>query len=164
MTERRGGMRAIGAALPRVAGAILGKDGTAAAQLLAEWPAVIGAEIARIAQPLRLSFPRGERRHGVLRLRVASGAALEIQHREPQLIARINTFFGYPAVARLAIIQGPPPLPDLPKPPIPRPLAAPEERALEARLRHVADPELRVVLERLGRAVLGSRRPGKESH
>ncbi|MBV9524032.1 MAG: DUF721 domain-containing protein [Alphaproteobacteria bacterium] len=150
-------MRAIGAALPRIAAPILGKDGAVTAQLLAEWPAIVGAEIAARCRPMRLTFRRGERRNGTLRLRVVPAAALEIQHGEPLLIERINGFFGYPAVGRLALVQGPAPLPDAPQPPRLRTLAPAEQEALHHRLERVQDPELRAALERLGRAVLGSR-------
>ena len=55
-----------------------------------------------------VELPRGERRDGTLHLQVAPGLALEVQHREPVLVERINAFFGYRAVARLALKQGPP--------------------------------------------------------
>jgi hypothetical protein len=156
VSERRGGMRAIGAALPRIAAPILGKEGTDAARLIAQWPAIVGEAIAKSCQPTRLGFPRGERRNGTLRLRVASAAATEIQHREPVLIERINGYFGYAVVARIALVQGPPPLPDHAEPPVPRPLESAEQEALGRRLDGIADPELRAALERLGRAVIGS--------
>jgi hypothetical protein len=156
VSERRGGMRAIGAALPRIAAPILGKEGAGAAELIAQWPAIVGEAIAKSCQPTRLTFPRGERRNGTLRLRVASAAATEIQHREPILLERINGYFGYGAVARLILIQGPPPLSEHAEPPVPRPLERAEQAALERRLETVADPELRDALERLGRAIIGS--------
>jgi hypothetical protein len=157
--ERRGGMRAIGAAVPRIAAPILGKEGAGAAQLLAEWPAIVGERLAAVATPLRLVFPRGQRRNGTLRLRVASAAAVEIQHSEPRILERINGFFGYGAVARLALLQGAPPVTESSTPTPPRPLGPAEEAALAAWLENVKDPELRILLERLGRAVIGSADP-----
>lgn len=153
--ERRGVMQAIGASLPRIAKPVLGKQGLGEAQLLQEWPAIIGEELARYCWPIKLSFQRGERRDGTLRLRVASALALEIQHREPVLIERINGYFGYRAVARLALVQGPPPLKERAAPPQPRQLAPAELRALERRVEGVADPALRAALERLGSAIIG---------
>jgi len=150
-------MRASGASLPRIGAPILGREGTGTAQLIAEWPAIVGPAMAELCQPMRLAFPRGERRHGTLRLRVASGAGPEIQHREPLLIERVNGYFGYAAVARLAILQGPPPLPEHQPPLPPRPLRPAEQEALDQRLAGIADPELREVLGRLGRAIIGSR-------
>jgi len=83
--------------------------------------------------------------------------ATELMHLAPLLIERINGYFGFCAVARLKINQGP-----LPKArgrrarPI-RPLAATEERGLMASLTDVEDAELRRALEALGRAVIGRR-------
>jgi hypothetical protein len=153
--ERRGSLRAIAAEVPKIAGAVLGKRGFGEAQLVAQWPAIIGETLAEGVSPDKLSFPRGERRDGTLHLRVAPGLALEVQHREPVLIERINAFFGYRAVARLALKQGPPPAVEAP-PPRPRPLAADERRLLEQRLAAIDEGELKAALRRLGEAVLGS--------
>jgi hypothetical protein len=155
--KRRGGLRALGAEIPRIAGAALGKRGFGEAQLVTQWEAVIGDELAKKLSPERISFPRGERRNGTLRLRVASAFATEAQHLEPVLIERINAFFGYGAVARLAFVQGPP-LNAPPPPPRLRKLSAAEQREIESRVAGVADPDLREALKRLGNAVAGSRR------
>jgi hypothetical protein len=155
--KRRGGLRAIGAEIPRIAGAALGKRGFGEAQLVTQWEAVIGPELAAKLSPERIAFPRGERRNGTLRLRVASAFATEAQHLEPVLIERINAFFGYGAVARLAFVQGPP-LNAPPAPPRLRKLTADEERAIDTRVAGVADPELRAALTRLGTVIAGTRR------
>lgn len=157
LERRRGGLRAIGAEIPRVAGLALGKRGFGEAQLVTQWEAVIGPELAQKLTPERLSFARGERRNGTLRLRVASAFATEAQHLEPVLIERINAFFGYGAVARLTFIQGPSLAAPPAAPPL-RPLTPAEQQALEARVAGIADPGLRDALARLGSAVTGSRR------
>lgn len=159
MEERRGRLRAIAAEVPRIAQPVLGKRGLGEAQLVAQWAAIVGAELADQLSPDRLSFPRGERREGTLRLRVASGWALQVQHREPQLIERINAFFGYRAVAKLALVQAPPASAGPPARPAPRPLAAGEHQALDRRLEDIEDPALREALRRLGAAVIGSAKP-----
>jgi hypothetical protein len=152
--QRHGFMQAIGANLPRIATPVLGKQGLGEAQLLQQWPAIVGDDLARYCWPVKLSFPRGQRRDGTLRLRVVSALAIELQHREPVLLERINAYFGYRAVVRIALIQGAaPPGPDRPAPP--RPLAPAERQALGERLGGVADPALRAALERLGSAIIG---------
>jgi len=154
--KRRGSLRAIAAEIPRIAGPALGKRGFGEAQLVTQWDAVIGAELAAKMVPERLNFARGERKGGTLRLRVAPGFALEAQHLEPVLIERINAFFGYGAVARLAFTQGP--LPAVPAAaPSQRKLEPAEQQALDARVAGIADPELRAALTRLGTAVASSR-------
>jgi hypothetical protein len=155
--RRRGKMRAVGRELPRIAGRVLGKRGLGEAQLLAEWRAVVGEELAGETLPMKLSFPQGGRKNGVLKLRVSSAAALPVQHREPQILERINGFFGYGAVARLALVQGPLPKQASAGPRPQRPLTPAEAAALARRVSQVPDPGLKSALERLGAAILAER-------
>ncbi|HTZ79652.1 MAG TPA: DciA family protein [Stellaceae bacterium] len=156
--ERRGSLRAVGQELPRVAGRILGKQGLGEAQLVSEWAAVVGAELAASTLPIRLSFPAGGRRNGTLKLRVTSAAALAVQHREPQILERINGFFGYAAVARLVLMQGPLPRQPEPASPPPRALTPVEAAGLAERLQQLPDSAIKSALHRLGAAILGDRR------
>jgi hypothetical protein len=150
---RRGAMRALAADLPGIAKPVLGKRGFAEAQMVAQWPDIVGSELARRLLPEKLSFPRGERRDGVLRLRVKPAFALEVQHREPQILERINAFFGYRAVARLVLAQGRiAPESDAAQA-VALPLDETERRAVAERVAAVDNPELRAALQRLGEAV-----------
>jgi hypothetical protein len=147
-SERRQGFRAIGVAASKLAAAAVAKRGGGVlVRLKSEWAAIVGPEWATICWPMALA------RDGVLKLRAASGAALELQHRAPQIIERINVFFGRPVITRLALVQGPLPLPSSPDMPHLRPLSAGELKAIDERLAEVGDPELRDALARLGRAV-----------
>jgi len=149
--ERRPGLRAVGLAASRVAAPIIVKRGGGfLVRLKAEWPAIVGAEWAEATWPAALG------RDGALKLRVAGPSALAIQHRAPLLLQRVNQFFGRDIATRLVLVQGPLPLAPTQRPSAPRPLAAAEEFALEARLAAVSDPELRQALARLGRAVIGN--------
>lgn len=140
----------------KLAAPVLGRRGFGEAQFILEWPAVVGQDLARDSLPVKLSFARGDRTDGTLHLRVAPGAALEFQHLEPVIVERINSFFGYRAVARLALRQGPVARPGPARPPAPRALTTAENAALGRDLAGVKDPELRAALDGLGRAVLGS--------
>lgn len=156
--ERRGYLRAVGQELPRIAGRILGRQGLGEAQLVAEWAAVVGTELAATTLPIKLGFPAGGRRNGTLKLRVTSAAALAVQHREPQILERINGFFGYGAVSRLVLVQGPLPQQPEPAPPAPRALTPAETAGLAERLAQVPDSPVKSALQRLGAAILGDRR------
>lgn len=151
-------MRALGGEIAKIAAPALGKRGFAVAQLITDWRTIVGAEWAEKLTPDRLSFPVGERRDGTLRVRVASGLGPDVQHGAPLLLERINGFFGYRAVARLALVQGPPARSQRPPRRVPAPLAAPERQALDRRLAMVEDPGLREALRRLGEAVIGADR------
>jgi hypothetical protein len=81
--------------------------GFAAVGVIEEWPKVVGAGLARRCHPVRLEFRRGTTTGGTLLLQASGGAALELQHCSPQLIERVNDYFGFPAVARLRLVQMP---------------------------------------------------------
>jgi hypothetical protein len=150
--ERRGGLRAAGIAGARIAGPIVARHGGGVlGRLKAEWSAVAGADFAAA------SWPEALGRDGALKLRVEPGLALELQHRAPLLIGRINGFFGRPAVSRLILVQATRPgTVRASAPARPQPLGTAAANALDARLGDIADPELRASLERLGRLVLGN--------
>jgi len=152
--RRGGGLHPLAVSLPAATRAALGKHGLALGRLLSDWPAVVGPEFAARCLPERIAFPPGARAGGTLRLRVAPGWALMVQHVTPEMIERINTFFGYRAVTRLTLVQGPLPKAAPAKARRPeRPLSPTETRALSAAVAPVTDPELRQALERLGAAI-----------
>lgn len=143
--------RPIGEISGRIVAKPLGKRGFASAALAADWPAIVGTVLGEQTLPLRIVFPRGERNQGVLHLRVASGAfALQLQHLEPQIIQRVNGHFGYAAVARLAIVQGPIPRRKPARKPAPPPEAE-LDPGLAQRIDAVTDDALRDALRGLGR-------------
>jgi hypothetical protein len=151
MSEIRGGFRAIGVAVSRLAQPILAKRGGGIlVRLKSEWGAIVGPEWGEVTWPNALG------RDGALKLRITSSTALELQHRAPMMIERINLFFGRAVIRRLTLVQGPLPLPVTAGGAPVRALAATEERALGERLRGVSDPDLRAALARLGRAMAGS--------
>ncbi len=159
--RRGGGPRPLAASLGGVAKRTLGGRGFAEAGLITGWSAIVGPELAAASQPDRLSFPPGKRDGGTLHIRVAGGMALEMQHLAPQVIERVNGYFGYAAIERIVMVQAP--LRRDPKRPESRPADQQREpdpvalAALEARLDAVEDPDIRAALHRLGRAVLCDR-------
>lgn len=153
-SRRSGKPKALGTAVERVTKPLFGKRGLADGAIVRHWSAIVGPEFARFTAPEKLVFSGRERAAGTLHLRVASGsAATLLQHQEPVIVERINGYFGYRAVARLALKQGP--LPTADPAPVNRDptLPAAEERALAASLADVEDDELRAALQSLGRLV-----------
>ncbi len=151
--SKKQGLLAVGANLPKIAGPALRKRGFVQAKLITEWPAIVGDMLAQETVPQKLLFARGNRGNGVLHLRVNSGFATELQHIAPQLIERINGFFGYRAVADLRLQQGPVPAPRKPRKIDPKQLAKADEALLQLKLRYIEDAGLRDSLAFLGRAV-----------
>jgi len=157
------GLLAVGTSLPKLAAPVLRRRGFAQARLITDWPAIVGDLMARETVPQKLVFPRGNRDGATLHLRVTTGFALELQHIEPQIIQRINGFFGYLAVAELRYMQGP--IPPLKKP---RKVSSPRlsdvaEARLQRNLEGIDDDDLRQSLAALGRAVSNRLTPNRES-
>src|SRR5580700_6623491 len=144
------GFRAVGVAVSKLTVPIVThRGGGTLVRLKAEWTAIVGPDWAEVSWPATLG------RDGVLKLRAAPGAALELQHRAPLLIERINLFFGRSVVTRLALVQGPLPFDSPLREPVVPALAAGEVEVLDERLSGITDPELRAALGRLGHAIIG---------
>lgn len=158
--EKRGsaGPRAIAETTARLTRRSMGKRGFTEAALIAEWPSVVGSMLGSATLPLRIVFQRGERSGGTLHIRVASGAmATQLQHQEPLIVQRINGYFGYGAIARLAISQGPVARRQVRRPPAAPDLTPQQELQLTHRLTGIDDPELKAALAALGRHLAGRR-------
>ncbi len=131
------------------------KQGFAARELVTRWAEIAGAEVAAHSEPLKIQWPRRVEGQppepATLVLRVEGPMALEIQHASDVILERVNRFFGWSAVGRLALRQAPLSRRD-------RPLASrapdPESVARVAEsLASVEDEELRAALARLGATI-----------
>ena len=154
--------RSLSATLPKITKSILDKGGRAYATLVAEWPAIVGTQLAASSQPEKLVRRHQHEGHptgGVLTIRVSGGGVLEIQHREPQIIERINSYLGYRGVARLRLVQGVLPRRTSTGPQPERVLSAPEAQAIDSAAARVADPDLKARLARFGRALAAGPTP-----
>ena len=158
--RRGGGPRAIAQSLSAVTKDVFAKRGFADGAILKDWPVIAGEHLARHSQPEKIVHPKGAGAGGALHLTIDSGSlAVELQHLEPLLIERINGYFGFKAIGRLKVTQGPLPKAEEKPAPAPRPLEPAEEAGLAESLMDVGDPDLRRALKALGRAVI-SRRAG----
>ncbi|MDF2494898.1 DciA family protein [Sphingomonas sp.] len=142
--------RQVSELLPSVGGAAFRRFGFVQSSIVTRWPEIVGERLAAASAPESIKFPVGKKQDGTLTL-VARGAhAVMIQHVTPEIMERVNLFFGYPAVAKVAIRQG-----DVAARPKPR--TAPEPRPvppeLGASLKTIEDPELKAVLEALAAGI-----------
>lgn len=78
---------------------------------MTRWEQIAGPEIAAHAEPLKMQWPRpveGQPQEpATLVLRVEGPMALEIQHSADVILERVNRFFGWSAVGKLAFRQAP---------------------------------------------------------
>jgi hypothetical protein len=158
--NRTNALLSLAVTLPKVTRRTLGRHGLAEGGLVTDWAAIVGQTIAERSLPLRLSFTGGERREGTLHVRVSGALALELQHLEPQVLERINGYFGYRAVGRLRIHQGPVPGPPTPHPPPVPPPTAEAEAEIGDLLSSVEDDGLREALRGLGHSLRSAPRRG----
>jgi hypothetical protein len=156
--RRGGGLRRLPDLLGKVLDPASRRRGLAEAGVLTDWPSIVGEVLAARCQPVKLTA--SSRGHGgILHVHVAGSAALELQHSEPQLLERINSYFGYPAVARLRLIRAPLALPRPTRPTAPASLDAAARAEIEAVVQPIADDALRAALSGLGAALKAQARP-----
>ncbi|WP_342643008.1 DUF721 domain-containing protein [Rhodoligotrophos ferricapiens] len=156
--------------LEPVTAKIFAHHGFAYGEILACWPEIAGPDLARCSLPERIRWPRARanqseaagasaklsKQGGTLILRVAAGHGLMIQHETPRLIERINSYYGYGAIAKVKLVQDPNLLitpPEAKEAPLP----ADAVQEVEAHVAEIADDRLRQALKRLGRGILQRR-------
>ncbi|MCI4664363.1 MAG: DciA family protein [Neomegalonema sp.] len=81
------------------------KRGIAETKLMTRWDEIVGADLGAATQPLRLKRRGGLALGGVLAVAVDGARATEIEHKIPQIIERVNAYYGYRAVAEIALTQ-----------------------------------------------------------
>ena len=152
-TRPRGGpAKPVAELVPQIGRAAFRRFGFVQSSVVTRWPEIVGERHARVCSPESIRFPPGEKSGGILQLVVLPAHAPLIQHVIPEIMERVNRFFGYKAVARVKLRQG------AVKPPQGTPAAAPASlkpipMELGDSLRDIGDPELRTVLESLARSL-----------
>ena len=86
-------------------------QGFASTEIIARWADIVGTDIAAHSEPIKINWPRpaGEEppEPATLVLRVEGPVAIEIQHLSAVILERVNRFFGWQAIGRLALRQAP---------------------------------------------------------
>jgi len=131
------------------------KQGFAARELVTRWAEIAGPDIAKYCEPLKMQWPRpveGQPQEpATLVLRVEGPMALEIQHTSDVILQRVNRFFGWSAVGRLALRQAP--LTRHKRFAPPPPLDPKSVATVAESLSAIEDDDLRAALARLGASI-----------
>jgi hypothetical protein len=160
-------VRPVSDLLPLAGGAAFRRFGFVQSSIVSRWREIVGARYAAVSSPESIRFPPGKKKEGVLTLVVEGAHAPMMQHVAPTIVERVNAFFGYPAVARVAFRQGivqavrvrsrqaAPSLRPSAAGASPDQIDAPSGILAELgdSLRAVSDPELRACLESLARGL-----------
>tara|TARA_B100000123_G_scaffold93312_1_gene67794 strand:- start:3932 stop:4555 length:624 start_codon:yes stop_codon:yes gene_type:complete len=156
-SERRMGLRNVAPLVGNLTRPLVRKRGFFQTEIILHWAEIVGRDLEQFTMPVKYSPPRGENAGGgTLVIRVTGPVAIELQHRMPQIIDRVNTYFGYRAVDRIKMMQG-----DISRPErtVHVPTSVPEGNIAknnQASIDKIEDPHLREVLTRLGRHIAGA--------
>jgi hypothetical protein len=150
---RRGHARSAGDLVGDIAGVTFKRFGFVQGAVVSRWAEIVGERYAKVSTPESIRFPAGRKSDGTLTLNVEGAHAPLMQHLAPLIMERVNRFFGYPAIGKIAFRQG---RQAKARPKVERPPSAPVPKALGEGLRQIADPELRACLESLAGKLAGS--------
>ena len=108
----------VGHFVPQVTRPVFEKFGFQRAALMADWDTIIGAPLCHFTAPEQIKWNGSKSNQeapelmetpnpATLVIRVEGPAALEVQHQAPQLMQRINDYFGARVVGDIRILQAP---------------------------------------------------------
>ncbi len=141
------GPRPVGTLVTRLTRPAFRRRAPATAQVLADWPAIIGPALAAVTTPRRLHG-------GTLTLACSGPIAMELQHLAGEVMARINAHLGTKAVTALRFVQTVSQA--LPASAVAHTLDPARLAEIEGKVAGMPDGELRSALSALGRAIAGS--------
>ena len=159
--RRRKGFQHAAATARGAVDRIAGKQGFAEANVLLNWPAIAGAELAATCQPVKVTYGPQRTLGATLIVQASSARAPEIEMKGPMIVERVNQYYGYRAISRLKVTQstGLGPSPGFSEAqsvftgPDATPTPAEEARAAEM-VADIQSPGLRAALGRMGANVL----------
>lgn len=111
--------------------------------LLANWPAIVGSERARVTRPGRLQFPTKDAHSATLHLDVHPAKAPEMHYASEQILEQCARYFGYRAIQRIVFH----PCYDLP-------MAAEPQKPRKTDLSTAAPADLSEVLQRMRQRIM----------
>lgn len=151
---RGGPAKSISDLMPEIGRAAFRRYGFIQSSVVSRWAEIVGERYAAVSLPESIRFPRGEKEGGTLHLLVSGAYATLMQHIAPDIIERVNRFFGYGAVSQIRFRQGVvTPKKDKEKRVALPASLKPAPIQLGENLRDIGDAELNRVLESLASAV-----------
>ena len=143
-----------GSILHQATAKVFRRRGFAEGDVLTRWPDIVGPELAALTAPEKLQRQRSALEGAILHIRVDGAAALELQHKTPIVLERINAFYGYRAVDSLRLVQGPLPEPKMTHKKSMRELSRAESTSIKREAASTKNTDLRDALLRLGTSML----------
>lgn len=129
------------------------QNGFIQARILLEWEYIVTSQFAQFCTPLKVTFPFKQRHNGNLLLQATSSMATELSYLEPLILSRINQYFGYQAISKIRLLQGPITRKANPQKQAPKPLPQAVLSHLECNVQSIEDERLRTALLSLGMGI-----------
>ncbi len=133
--------------------------------LIQSWDEIVGESLGRLSRPEKIAWPRRSHEDdpfqpATLVVACEGIAALRLQHMTSEIVSRVNAFLGFAAIGKVRFVQKQVAPPEPPRRPQPRPLRPDESARVAGMVSGIEHEGLKAALERLGRSVIGSKRPG----
>lgn len=129
------------------------KSGFVKASLVIDWDKIVGPKFSQFCEAVRVNFPQGKKNQGSLYIRVPSAMATHIAFLEPEILEKVNRYYGYPAISRVIIQQGPVMRKSSPPPKTSPSLTQEKREEILNLVSEVGDESLQKALERLGSSI-----------
>ncbi|MEZ5877362.1 MAG: DciA family protein [Tepidamorphaceae bacterium] len=105
------GARALGQLVPELIAPAAKRYGFSSADLLGQWPAIVGADVAGRCVPERIVWPRrapdpesdAGKAAATLHLRARAEHILHVGHETDLIADRLNAYFGYQAIEKVIV-------------------------------------------------------------
>ena len=157
------GLKPLSDKIPAIAGQAFSRKFVMLGRILTHWEDIVGNDLASKAQPVKLQYRKpkpGEKATATLSISTTSADATMLHYRKELILERINQIFGERFVTAVRFVPNETAEQDFKKPGKPRKILTESDKSyLSGVLEAVEDPDLKVQLERLGKAMLqnGSR-------
>lgn len=148
-------MPRIGQVVQRVAAPIFSKQGFSQGRIITDWPEIVGEKIASYGVPEKITFPFQKKSGGTLHIMASGSGGMMFQYQSALIIERINTYFGYNAVAKIQLHNTPMAAPEASKPK-PTPVDERLEKKARKDLKSLEEGALKEALLHLNTSILSS--------
>jgi len=150
-------LRSISNFIPDIAKSIFGKKTLLFGKLIAEWPSIVGADMAKKTTPIEIKYDKNSKMKNQAILHIAANSAdsLEISYQKDILKERLNMFFGYLAIKDIKIIHKK--LENNKHKKVKKPiklLSDKEEMDIDKKLDKIEEKDLKIALKNLGKAII----------
>ena len=153
-TPKRHGINRISAMTKTLLKPMIDRYGMVYVNILLDWPSIVGERYAELTCVQQLKFPSDKKTDGVLSIRCVSAAIPILQASSPQIIERLNQYFGYRAIVQIRfqaglVLKKAPPKKTIAD----KPLSTEANEKINTIINDVTNDDLRLALQRLGEGI-----------